>query len=126
MDEPSLTEPDFYPLLSKIKVIKTIAETKNMMKKLVLLVESENQDLNVDEQIQTLLQRKELFQLTFIQIWCLDEINQLKLCIEKLRQLQKVQHPNIKGIKEIHASHNQFVIICEHSSYPKLFPFLCN
>jgi len=28
---------------------------------LVLLVDSENRDLSVDEQIQTLLQRKELF-----------------------------------------------------------------
>lgn len=42
LDEPSLTEPEFYPLLSKVKVIRTIAESKNMMKKLVLLVESEN------------------------------------------------------------------------------------
>ena len=61
MGQPSLTEPEFYPLLNKVKVIRTIAESKNMMKKLVLLVDSENRDLSVDEQIQTLLQRKELF-----------------------------------------------------------------
>jgi hypothetical protein len=61
MGQLSLTEPEFYPLLNKVKVIRTIAESKNMMKKLVLLVDSENRDLSVDEQIQTLLQRKELF-----------------------------------------------------------------
>jgi hypothetical protein len=66
MVHSSLTEPEFYPLLNKVKVIRTIAESKNMMKKLVLLVDSDNQDLSVDEQIQTLLQRKELFQLTFL------------------------------------------------------------
>lgn len=49
MGKPSLTEPEFYLLLNKVKVIRTIAESKNMMKKLVLLVDSENQDLSVDE-----------------------------------------------------------------------------
>ena len=55
MVEPlNFVQSEFNPILSRVKVISTVFESLNSMKKLVLLVDNNNNRIGIDEQIQNL------------------------------------------------------------------------
>lgn len=113
-------------LLQHLKVLRTCTEGQYIMKKLVLLISAQNWGAELEEQMQLLMQRKEFYALTLVKIRHLEQTILLETCIGKLKQVQKFRHPNAKKINEVYSMDNQLILLCEYSSSPRLFPFLCS